>query len=184
MTRPVGRSGRILLILLAAVAVLSVLAAGSAAAQEVVSDNTATGNQDANCDDRTVDHQDIQDAVDAASPGDTIIVCPGVYEEAVVVDKRVRIVADNPETTVDTERSVLRDVGGNGTAFAVQADDVSVEGFSVRNYSSAGVLADGTVTGVSGLTVNRSAIEDSGAGVLLSADGTTVSNTTDRKSVV
>ena len=52
MTRAVGRSGRVLLILLAAVAVLSVLAAGSAAAQEVVSDNMATGSQDGNCGDQ------------------------------------------------------------------------------------------------------------------------------------
>ena len=78
-----------LLVLLATVLVLLFGAVGSAAAEEVVSDDTAPGDQDPDCGDRTVDHQDIQDAVDNASSGETIIVCPGEYNEAVNVDKTV-----------------------------------------------------------------------------------------------
>ena len=169
-----------LLVLLATVLVLLFGAVGSAAAEEVVSDDTAPGNQDANCDNRTVDYQDIQDAVDNASSGERIVVCPGVYTEAVNVDKPVRIVADNPDTTTDAERSVLRDVDGNGTAFAVEADDVSIEGFSIENYSVAGVRGEDTTsnTDLSGINVNRSAVRNSGSGIVLNADGGTLSNAT------
>jgi hypothetical protein len=170
----------VLLVLLATVLVLLFGAVGSAAAEEVVSDDTAPGDKDPECDDRTVDHQDIQDAVDNASSGETIIVCPGVYNEAVNVDKPVRIVADNPDTTTDAERSVLRDVDGNGTAFAVEADDVSIEGFSIENYSVAGVRGEDTTTNtdLSGINVNRSAVRNSGSGIVLNADGGTLSDAT------
>ena len=169
-----------LLVLLATVLVLLFGAVGSAAAEEVVSDDTTPGSQDQDCGDRTVDHQDIQDAVDNASSDETIIVCPGEYNEAVNVDKTVRIVADNPDTTTDAERSVLRDVDGNGTAFAVEADDVSIEGFSIENYSVAGVRGEGTTTNtdLSGINVNRSAVRNSGSGIVLNADGGTLSDAT------
>src|SRR5262249_55333770 len=37
----------------------------------------------------------IQDAVNAASPGDTIQICPGQYDEQVTIDKRLEVDGNN-----------------------------------------------------------------------------------------
>jgi len=139
--------------LLATVAIVSIAATGSVAAQDTinVSDdgNPATGAAP-NCD-RTTEFTDIQDAVDNANDGDTIVVCPGKYNESVRVDKSVRIVAENPETTQNTDRSVLSNEFGqiigqaNQTAFSVEATGVSIEGFSITAYDGAAVATSDIV---------------------------------------
>jgi hypothetical protein len=162
--------------LVATAALLAAGAAGTAVAQDQIVSDT---QPNPNCDAGAATHDDIQDAVDAASAGDTIVVCPGTYNEAVTVDESVRIVADKPDSTATADLTVLRDVDGNGTAFDVQADDVSIEGFAITNYSDAGVAAAATAsTDIAGLNVNRTAVNESGTGVSLSADSGTLSDAT------
>ncbi len=47
-------------------------------------------------------YMSIQDAVNAASPGGTIKVCPGTYHEHVDIDKPLRVIGDvtNPSSTI------------------------------------------------------------------------------------
>jgi hypothetical protein len=81
----------------------------------------------------------IQQAVDAAKPGDLVLVSPGVYREAV---------------TVDTDRIVIRGVDRNRTILdgrfkrengvrVVGADGVAVENLTARNYTFNGFFWTG-----------------------------------------
>jgi pectinesterase len=96
------------------------------------SDDVVTVGDGPDADVRTV-----QSAVDAASPGDTVRVRPGVYRESVVVDVGVTIVAPHGATL---DGSTLAD---DATAFVLRADGVVVDGFTVREYN-VGVSADGS----------------------------------------
>jgi nitrous oxidase accessory protein NosD len=74
-------------------------------------------------------HATIQSAVDAASEGDTVEVCAGTYNETVAVDVE--------DLTLVADGAVLLDASATrGTAIRVEADDVWIEGFEIRNYTS------------------------------------------------
>jgi len=79
----------------------------------------------------------LQDAIAAASPGDTLHVSPGDYFGPVVVDKKLRIRA-RPNTATN-----IRTGCGAPTALVVAADDVEVRNFQIFAGSSHGVLVDG-----------------------------------------
>ena len=76
-------------------------------------------------------------AVNAAQPGDTIIVGAGTYSENVVVTKSVTITAASPGSTVVTAADPSKDV------FLVQAKNVRVEGLTFTGATGAsGVHVD------------------------------------------
>lgn len=80
------------------------------------------------------DHPTIQAAVDAAEPGDLVLISPGVYNEAVKVtteDLTIRGL-DRNEVILDGEFEL-----DNGI-FVVEADGVAVENMTARNYTSNG----------------------------------------------
>lgn len=67
----------------------------------------------------------IQQAIDAAAPGDLIEVWSGTYYENVVVDKPLILYArDGPATTIV-------DANGSGITIHITADDCTVNGFTV-----------------------------------------------------
>lgn len=78
----------------------------------------------------------IQEAINAASPGDTLSVHEGIYNENVVVNKSLSLIGQNKTTTII-------DGGGSGDVVLVTAGRVAVKGFTVRN-------------GVSGINVKYS----------------------------
>ena len=75
----------------------------------------------------------IQEAVNAASDGDTIIVCDGIYTENINVNSRLTIQSENgsSKTVVDAH------TGDNG--FAVRVDWVNLSGFKVTNAAINGI---------------------------------------------
>ncbi len=79
----------------------------------------------------------IQDAVDAASAGDIIRVCAGVYAEQVVIDKSQITLKGNPGAILDG--STLSP--GDGITILGGVSYVTVTGFEIRNYqgTSSGV---------------------------------------------
>jgi parallel beta-helix repeat protein len=89
--------------------------------------------------DRTVcasgcDHTSIQDAVNAADPGDTIIVHNGLYIENVLVNKSLTIRSQNG--------SAITTVQANNSAdhvFNVTADYVNISRFNVTGATSVGM---------------------------------------------
>lgn len=69
----------------------------------------------------------IQAAVDSATAGDTIYVEAGTYLEKVVVNKNnIKILGEGTNTTII-------DGGGAGTVLEVEANNIIVSGFTVRN---------------------------------------------------
>jgi len=76
----------------------------------------------------------IQEAVDAANPGDTVFVYGGLYPENVTIWKTISLVGENKEnTTIDG--------GGTGNVVLVTANWVNITGFYVTNGSSAADFA-------------------------------------------
>jgi F-box protein 11 len=76
--------------------------------------------------DGLADHRKIADAIYAAAPGTQILVRPGTYNEALVIDKPVDLLADGPAGTVIIESQV-------GSCVEVRTDHATVRGFTLRS---------------------------------------------------
>jgi nitrous oxidase accessory protein NosD len=87
--------------------------------------------------------QSIQKAIKAADPGDTIVVRGGIHRESVKVNKDgislrgVDAVLKPPAKPTSSPSSC----GVSG--FCVEADDVSISGFTVRDFKDFGIVAFG-----------------------------------------
>ncbi|MFQ6060082.1 MAG: nitrous oxide reductase family maturation protein NosD [Thermoplasmata archaeon] len=87
-------------------------------------------------DDGPADFKTIQEAIDAANPGDTIFVYAGTYPEHVIVNKTVTLKGEDQELVIVTGE-------GTGTVFLVTADSVSISHFTVRD-GEYGIFSDKT----------------------------------------
>ena len=115
------------------------------------------------------DYPTIQEAIDAASPRDTIFVHSGIYYEHLVVNKTVSLIGENRNTTII-------DGGGTGHIICVTVSNSVISGFTLRDGYNYGVhLREGTKDNiVSGNTIKRCCV-----GVLLDhSHGNTVSENT------
>jgi parallel beta-helix repeat protein len=83
----------------------------------------------------------IQDAIDAASPGDEIHVCKGIYVEQVAIRKSLKIDADNGAilmpSTMQANATSLFDAAPIATALLVaETTGVSISGLTVDGVNS------------------------------------------------
>ena len=81
------------------------------------------------------DHPTIQAAIDASSSGDTIVIGPGIYNENVVVDKPISLIAERFDRNDPRNNTTILD-GGGGTVISIKSGispGPSFTGLVVRN---------------------------------------------------
>jgi parallel beta-helix repeat protein len=86
-------------------------------------------------DDGSADFHTIQEAVNAASPGDTVYVHNGTYNENVVVNKTISLIGNDKTSTIISAHA-------DGHTVLINADDVTVSNFTIQNargYYGSGV---------------------------------------------
>jgi hypothetical protein len=129
----------------------------------------------------------IQSAVTAASPGDTIQVCPGTYNELVVVDKTLTILGAQAGVDARTRSVPLtsESVVSNGDGdFQIEADKVVIDGFTIQGVTNdPNVVGHGLVAGIwmnpgefapdhGGAKIRNNIIQNNIIGIELDNDGT------------
>ena len=100
----------------------------------------------------------IQDAINNASDGDTIIVYSGIYNENVVVDKSV---------TLRGVGQPVVDAGGEGDAIRLTAYGITLVGFNVTNSGSSGSDVGIKVTSNDNIITGNNVINNNEEGIRL-----------------
>jgi hypothetical protein len=84
------------------------------------------------------DYPSIQSAIDAASPGDTIKVLPGTYNEQLTISKSLTLVGTGSEITIIKASANLPDTNTNGDPYIVDIKNgatVNIKGLTVSGPS-------------------------------------------------
>jgi nitrous oxidase accessory protein NosD len=151
----------------------SAVTTGHAGYQKVfyVSPQASAFSADRSC--RSAAFATIQSAVDAAGPGSTVVVCPGIYHEQVVISEPLSLQGLHATIDEDGVTPALRvTVPGIGpeTIFAgvvILSSRVQFSGFTVEHAEGEGILAAGLGGDISGISITDSAVvhNDLGFGV-------------------
>ena len=128
-------------------------------------------------------HTTITAAVTASSAGDFIKVCPGTYNEQVVVNKALTLLgaqagvdARGRSGAAGTE-SIVRGAGTpRTTPFNVTASNVTIDGFTVQDQTDTNNLGFGIflTAGLAGEIVRNNIVQNNIAGLALGSDNTTI----------
>jgi parallel beta-helix repeat protein len=109
------------------------------------------------------DYPTIQQAVDAADPGDIIQVASGTYYENVVIDKsHLALIGEDRDTTIDG--------GGENYAICITADLVNISGFSVK-HSRVGIIISSSNNNITNCNISNNS-----EGILLADTLNTIAN--------
>lgn len=114
------------------------------------------------------DYATIQEAIDAAVSGETIIVASGIYHEHIGIDKSLTLVGESCNTTIidgDGETKVI---------LVIKASRVRLTGFTIRN-GAGGILLEYSNNSV--ITGNIIINTMDGLSLLFSHNNTIISNT-------
>lgn len=114
----------------------------------------------------------IQEAINAASEGDTIFVRNGTYHENVLVTKTVTLLGEDKDSTFIQGYYVYEQ-----GVVTIQATDVRVSGFTVKDgWCGIAVYSSGSVVTDNRMTNNR--YQDGGGQITKSGRGIWISHTT------
>ncbi|RLI43691.1 hypothetical protein DRO69_09035 [Candidatus Bathyarchaeota archaeon] len=102
----------------------------------------------------------IQAAINAASPGDTIIVTHGTYNENLLVNKSISIIGENPATTII-------DGGQRGNAINVVSSGVVISGFTIQNGTGGLPYSGISVSGCNFVVINNTVLRENYYGLQL-----------------
>lgn len=111
-------------------------------------------------DDGPADFDTIQEAINAADPGDTVFVHNGTYCEHVVVNKTVSLIGENRSTTII-------DGQGVGTVVRVVSDFVIINGFTMQNGGFDLGICGIVLNGVKNCTVDDNIMKTNMVGIYL-----------------
>jgi parallel beta-helix repeat protein len=125
----------------------------------------------------------ISAAVTAASPGATIIVCPGTYTEDVTVEKPLTIEGFSATVApAPSNSSPVTPFTGGNNGFTVLSPGVTISGFTVEGASSDGLMVVGDhATITHNIVENNGILDTNNPGNGIDLDGSsysTVSNNT------
>jgi nitrous oxidase accessory protein len=126
----------------------------------------ASGNTLYVDDDGTADYTSIQNAIDNATAGDTIYVNNGLYNENIVVG-----IGKSVDIQGESKYNTIVDGGNSGSVFFINADHVSVSGFTIRNSGGGGSYPDyhsGINLRTHNITVTNNIIENNSNGLVTS----------------
>lgn len=120
-------------------------------------------------------NQYIQDAIDAAGPGDTIVIPSGTYKECLLVNKSLALTSKDPKNTIID----LVDCGVKG--IIISASNVNINNFTITNSSKLFVGSIGgnftkavyvsTVGAVSGLVLDSLMMTQGQSAIGIALDG-------------
>ncbi|GAI55643.1 unnamed protein product, partial [marine sediment metagenome] len=101
-------------------------------------------------------YSSIQDAINDASPGETVLVHPGTYNEQVVINKQLTLNGANADVNAVTGTRGSESIidGGTSTAVTTSAGDVIVNGFTLDG----GITLDDLANSISGGTISNNII--------------------------
>ncbi len=160
------KRGLLLLVLIAAGGLIGSAPVGASSAVLVVDDDGAQCPNAA--------YTDIASAIAAANPGDTVLVCPGTYDETPTIDKQLNLRGYTPDLSSSSKCTDRTDYPADSpltnsivTGFVVGADHVTIRGFTVQGDTfteSTGVAIPGSV-GFAWVT--RNVIQDQTIGINL-----------------
>ena len=109
------------------------------------------------------DYSSIQEAINAASKNDAIVVKQGIYYENLIIDKPLSLSGEDKKTLV---------IGNGGlddsNVFCVQSDNVKIFGFTIKslNYSTSKEHANGIKINGDNVSVHDNWIENTFWGIL------------------
>ena len=164
-----------LLVIAAAALVLCGGASASAATLWVNDDASAYSPPGTSCD--QAGYATIQGAVDAASPGDTIEVCPGSYDESLVI-------LTNGLTLESSGGAAVTIIAPTTSALVIQirGTGVTVEGFTIvpHGFDDLDIGINVAIEGETGLTVVRNVVRGGRIGINLgcASFGSTIAHNT------
>ena len=108
----------------------------------------------------TGNYSSIQEAIDAANPGDTIFIYSGTYYENIAINKSIILIGDNNHTTI---------IEGSGaeTVVKITGGSVNIHGFIVRNGGWSSIHFAGISIRSNDCIINKNIIDNNYHGIFL-----------------
>jgi len=109
------------------------------------------------------DYSTIQEGVDAAFPGDTVLVAPGIYYERIAMSDGVKLLGSGADVTTING-------GGGGHIVMFNLDDGAISGFTLTNSGSDPLFSAGVFTSQCSVTVTDCVITGNSRGITVSSN--------------
>ena len=110
----------------------------------------------------------IQEAIDHASEGDTVLVRQGVYYERVTVNKAISLIGEDKGTTIIDGNGTLSYAAKRSVVY-IKANYVLISGFTVRGSGGSGYWEQGggICSASNGTIISGNLIEDNNFGIII-----------------